>query len=195
MAKRGRPSKPAGLNERQGNPGHRKAKPPPAPLPIPDPVEEDRGPLAAPKWLSRTAATVWRELAPTLRQRRLLQDADVTAFGRYCDWLARYVALARKTTGNVVEKSKSKKALMASRVDRAITAMLAIDKTLSHYEDRFGMNPRERMAIYEKMMARPVGRPPSLPRPGNDDAPAAPAAKPATSASPIGFLRRGALSN
>jgi P27 family predicted phage terminase small subunit len=156
---RGRPPKSEALRRAQGLRQHRKkagkeSKPaevesiPPAAIEAPSRV-------AVPAWLSEGARKAWRHASPPLMRQGLLTDADSIAFGRYCEWLAEYEGIQsrRRRTRKVVTKTKSKHVKNMERIDKTFQALMMLDKRLSEYEDRFGMNPRERLAILAKMAA------------------------------------------
>lgn len=167
------------LRRAQGSRHHRKTKkktarhvPPaaaiePAPAPAPPVLDEDRqSRVDPPAWLSAKSKTIWRIAAPVIVRQGLLRDTDAIAFGRYCDWLGQYLELQKGSRRRkVVTETKSKHVKM-QRMDKSFQALQMVDKTLRDYEDRFGMNPRERLAIMKALAesnTRPPGAPPAKP--------------------------------
>lgn len=150
----------------------------------------------APAWLSIEARKVWREISPGLMRHRLLVDVDSIAFGRYCEWLVQYVKLTRATRrGKVVREPKNAKAKgggdRIQRLDKTFQALTIVDKRLLDLEDRFGMNPRERIAIMAKLAGGSghVPQPPAPPPEVESATPGArPIAPPKAPSSPVGFL-------
>lgn len=53
------------------------------------------GEVVAPEYLSPEARAHWDRLAPSVVAMKTLTVVDVDAFGRYCELLARYVALKK----------------------------------------------------------------------------------------------------
>lgn len=178
------------LDDLTGNQGHRE-KPKPAPVAVPAdlPMKGDDAPDqwlgGAPKFLQGEARAIWDRASPIMVRLNLLQSPDSIAFARYCQWLARFVAL-EKSGGKrrVVETTKSR-AVKMERLDKTFQALTIIDKRLMDYEDRFGMNPRERQSILEKL-ATGAGRPPQQPQPPADR-PTMPTET--ATRSPVGFLQ------
>ena len=187
---RGPRRKPKELEAIQGNPGRRgKNRKPPALVPV-DPVATEReGPsLVAPSWLSVDQRAIWKQVAPSVQRRSLLQPPDAVAFGRYCQWLARYVRLEAATRKADVVKTTTSKHVDMDRLDKSFQALLMIDKRCEAYEDRFGMNPRERLAILAKLAGdSPMRVKEAAADRGADSAGAAPVA------SPVGILGRRSL--
>lgn len=87
-----RPSKPTNLKIVTGNPGKRGLN---KQEPDPDYLND----LVAPAFLSHAAKQVWDEVAPTLRQSRLLTVVDVPVLSMLCESLAEY----RRATVNCDE--------------------------------------------------------------------------------------------
>jgi P27 family predicted phage terminase small subunit len=105
----------------------------------------------APKWLKGDGLKVFQRMAPMLRGMKLLTDADVPAFARYCTHYARWLDLQKrlKKGGDIYEiETASGKVL---RAHPAFTMADRLDRMMLAFEDRFGLNPAERQRI---MMAR-----------------------------------------
>lgn len=195
----GRPRKSEALRQAQGLRSHKRKKPatpaaaPAAAIDTPPMVAlEPPARVPAPEWLSTGARKLWGDLAQPLMRRGLLQDADATAFGRYLEWLREYLAMqAARKRGKVVTTTNSRYAKKMQRIDKHFQALMLIDKRLSDFEDRFGMNPRERLAIMAKLAAGAHHPPPAPPpaRAADTGEPGSgPVVGPSLPSSPVGFL-------
>lgn len=165
----GRKPKSPELRAAQGLRSHKAKKPPAAAVApvVSDQVPEKAESVVPPAWLSPTARKIWRYAAPALLRRGLLTDADAIGFARYCEWLREYLAIqrSRKSNRKVVSTTKSKHTKNMQRIDKSFQALTIVDKQLLYYEDRLGMNPRERLAIMSKMALGVQHPPPAPPRP------------------------------
>jgi phage terminase small subunit len=143
----------------------------------------------APDYLSEDARRVWDLASPALKAVQLLGEPDRIAFARYCGWLAEFWTLDRGRKGKAVTTTKSR-AVKMQRLDRGFQARLMLDKRLMEYEDRFGMNPEARQAIFAKLAAgyQPANKA-TQPGPGPL---AGGTAEPKKPAGPIGFLKTSA---
>jgi P27 family predicted phage terminase small subunit len=195
---RGRKPKPPGLDALQGNPSKRAPKDlkdARQDRPVAPPVDRKRSHVAPPKWLAADARAIWAIVAPELQRMQFLGAADAIAFGRYCQWLARYLELEKATRKAKVVKTTRSRAVTMERIAKSFQVLTVIDKQLRDYEDRFGMNPRERTAIFGRL----AGNYSPAPRgSGEDPAPKppekagdVPVVTPRAPASPIGFLSGG----
>lgn len=100
-----------------------------------------------PKWLVGEGRKVWDRLSPTLRAVKLLSDADVPAFARYCRHFARWIDLQQRLDkhGDIYEiETASGK---VRRADPAFMMADRLDRMMLAFEDRFGLNPAERQRI------------------------------------------------
>jgi P27 family predicted phage terminase small subunit len=145
----------------------------------------------APAWLKAEGLRIFERMAPLLRSMKLLTEADVPAFARYCRHYARWLDLQKRLDkeGDIYEiETASGK---VRRADPAFTMADRLDRMMLAFEDRFGLNPAERQRI---MAARAnTGATGDLfgggkePRP---DDPAATATQPAEKIEgPIGLLQ------
>jgi P27 family predicted phage terminase small subunit len=78
---------PTALKQAAGNPGRRElndGEPSPPP-----------GEITPPDWLTTEGREYWTRGAPIVKSMRTLTTADVNAFARYCNALARYVKLTK----------------------------------------------------------------------------------------------------
>jgi P27 family predicted phage terminase small subunit len=148
----------------------------------------------APAWLKGEGLKIFQRMAPLLRTMKLLTEADVPAFARYCKHYSRWLELQKRLDkeGDIYEiETASGK---VRRADPAFTMADRLDRMMLAFEDRFGLNPAERQRI---MAARAnTGTPGDLfggasgkePERRPDD-PAAPPAEPAQPIEgPIGLL-------
>jgi len=168
-----------------GNTGHRKKALLVDPVDAPPLIPLDAGPIGdAPDFLSAKQAALWRKVAPTLQTLRLLQAPDSLAFGRYIGWLLRFIELEKANRRTKTVEKTAAKAGKMDRLDKGFQALLMIDKRLQEYEDRFGMNPRERQALMARLAGAPGAQPPAPPERPKDGA-----ELPRVENSPIGGLR------
>lgn len=188
---RGRRPEPAVVRE-QKEPVRSPHRPRPA---LPEAAAAPGG-LVPPKWLKGEAKRIFERRAPVLRAAKLLAEADVDAFARYCKHFERWIGYQKRLDkeGDIYEiKTASGK---VRRADPAFTMADRLDRMMLAFEDRFGLNPAERQRI---MIARAntgvsgdlFGTPaaPAAPPTKRPDDPAAEATQPAEpSESPVGFL-------
>jgi P27 family predicted phage terminase small subunit len=147
----------------------------------------------APKWLKDEGLKVWNRLAPMLRAMKLLTDADVPAFARYCKHYARWLSLQKRLDkgGDIYEIVTASGTVR--RADPAFLMADRLDRMLLAFEDRFGLNPAERQRIFVARANTGAGDLFSNPakdqterRPSDPAAEATPAAE--TIQGPIGLL-------
>ncbi len=159
--------------------------------PAPPEIAQASGGLQPPVWLKKEGLKIWNRLAPTLRAAKLLTQADVETFGRYCRNFARWLKMQKEVDkeGEAYESESQWGKL--KRVNPSFLIADRIERQLLAAEDRFGLNPAERQRIF---IARAAGAPadlfaPQLPaeKPSGD-----PAAQPTPPAEPeqgpVGFL-------
>lgn len=146
----------------------------------------------APVWLKKDGLTVWNRLAPTLRQAKLLTDADAETFGRYCRNFARWLKMQRAIDreGEAYESESQWGKL--KRVNPSFLIADRLERQLLAAEDRFGLNPAERQRIFAARAQTGVSgdlfsqEKPAERRPGDPATQPTPAAEPIES--PIGLL-------
>ena len=149
---------------------------------------------APPKWLTGEGLKVWTRLAPTLRMAKLLTDADVLAFARYCKHFDRWIALQKRLDkqGDIYEIETASGTVR--RADPAFVMADRLDRMMLALEDRFGLNPAERQRIFAAraqgggagdLFTSPSGKENER-RPGDPAAQPTPAAEPTKG--PIGLL-------
>lgn len=182
------------LRALKGDPGHATKPKRLPPLPVaPELKMHDKATLLGgpPSFLTGAARRMWDAASPIMIRLNLLQSPDAIAFARYCQWLDRYVTLEKTTRKKKpVEVTKSREVTM-ERVGKTFTVLTVIDKRLMDYEDRFGMNPRERQAILAKL-ATGASAPPQQAQPPTapgESVPAPVALPPGQGRGPVGFLR------
>lgn len=116
------------------------------------------GVVRPPTWLKGEGRQVWNRLAPTLRQVKLLSDADTATFGRYCRNFARWLKMQRtlddegetyetETYGHAEGAAETPRGKL-KRVNPAFMVADRIERQLLAAEDRFGLNPAERQRIF-----------------------------------------------
>lgn len=150
---------------------------------------------AAPSWLKKDGLQIWNRLSPILRSAKLLTDADLPAFSRYCRNYARWLKMQREMDrlGESYETDGQ-----FGKMKRVNPAFLISDRTermLLAFEDRFGLNPAERQRIFVARAQTGVSgdlfssSQPSKPSDRRDGDPAAdPTAPAAPEQGPVGFL-------
>jgi P27 family predicted phage terminase small subunit len=149
-----------------------------------------------PKWLKGEARRIFDRRAPALRAAKLLTEADVDAFARYCKHYERWIGYQKRLDkeGDIYEIVTASGTVR--RADPAFIMADRLDRMMLAFEDRFGLNPAERQRI---MIARAntgvsgdlfaMPSVPAVPPSKRPDDPAADAAKPAEpTESPVGFL-------
>jgi P27 family predicted phage terminase small subunit len=104
--------------------------------------------LQPPKWLKQEALGIWKRLAPPLRASKLLAQADVEAFARYCRNFARWLKMQKDLDkeGEAYESEGQWGKL--KRVNPSFLIADRIERQLLAAEDRFGLNPAERQRIF-----------------------------------------------
>lgn len=147
-----------------------------------------------PKWLKGEGLKIFERRAPSLRAAKLLTEADVETFARYCRNFARWLKMQKEIDkeGEAYESESQWGKL--KRVNPAFLIADRLERQLLAAEDRFGLNPAERQRI---MIARAntgvsgdlFGAPTAAPSAKRPDDPAAEPMQPAEPAeSPVGFL-------
>lgn len=146
MGRRGPKPQPAGVREQKAPVRSKQRK-----TQLAQPGAPSSGAGDAPTWLKGDGLKIFQRMAPMLRGMKLLTDADVPAFSRYCTHYARWLDLQKrlKKGGDIYEiETASGKVL---RAHPAFTMADRLDRMMLAFEDRFGLNPAERQRI---MMAR-----------------------------------------
>ena len=184
---KGRKPKPAEVREAQGNPGRR---------PLSSAAHDLPGlKSTAPKTLPIAARRIWEDLAPELGRMKLLRSTDFGAFARYCEHLARWVALTKDLRKNGETYVTASAHGTMERIRPAFMVRDRLEARMESLEDRFGLSPMARQQLLQRLAMAP----PPAPQPGlfGDDqqpgaaAPDAPAASPPPS--PVGLLNRSRL--
>lgn len=108
--------------------------------PEPDLVED----LAAPAHLEARSRAVWDELAPMLRELKVLTVADLVALEILCDALADY-RYARKQRGDRFVGTSPKTG--AQMLDQWLVASGMAAKRAEDFMSKFGMDPVSRARV------------------------------------------------
>jgi len=132
----GRPPKPSALKLVTGNPGKRALN---GSEPEPELVLD----IEPPARLAERSKAVWREVAPMLRQIKVLTIADLLALEMLCDAVADY-RHAREKTGDDFVTWSSKGSQMVSQW---LVAQQMSRKSAESLMSRFGMDPVSRSRI------------------------------------------------
>ena len=143
MGMRGPAPKPAEVAEMQGNPGHR-------PLTRTSDATPTIG-LDAPDWLTGAGLDIWSAIVPKLQTLRFVRDTDRHLLARYCDYLARWIALKGKVDqeGEAYETVSNHGQMM--RQNPHFRAMLQVEEKLMAAEDRLGLSPSARQQLLRAM--------------------------------------------
>lgn len=150
---RGRKSQPAEVKEAKGNPGRR----PTGAVSTADVPELSGG---APAHLTTEGKKIWRDLAPQLRQTKLIRQTDRLALARYCDTLADYWKVTRelRTKKHVYEAERVDGGKML-RVNPLFMVQDRLARRLDTMEDRFGLTPRARQELFYRLAQAPAAPP------------------------------------
>jgi P27 family predicted phage terminase small subunit len=176
----------------QGFPGHRKPKTQ-AEMAAIGRDDELSTPVSRlpspPEWMTEPGRVVWEAVGADLVHRHILKPSDLGTLARYCDYVVMWNGLRAeligrggklKTTYEITTAAGSKMKVP----NPAFAQFMRLDKLLTGYEDRFGLNPQSRTALLTRLAN--IGQAP--PRAGagvGDDAGAEP-----RSGSPLGILNR-----
>ncbi len=140
-----RPAKPTALKLIQGNKGKRA-------LNKSEPDPEYLNDLTAPDYLSSSAAKVWDEVVPNLRQAFMLTKVDVPMLGMGCTAIAQYRTAARKADEGLI-KSKMVKDEEGVAVETGehvnpwlIVQSMSFKQAMAVFQ-QFGMSPAARTRI------------------------------------------------
>jgi P27 family predicted phage terminase small subunit len=155
---------------------------------------------APPPSLKGEGRKVWDRLAATLRQAKLLTDADAPAFARYCRntalWeemrsLAQREGIIYETETYLFDDGKDggetrpARANKLKRIHPAFVIADRLERQLLAIEDRFGMNPAERQRIFAARAQTGVSGDLFAAVDAGERRPGDPAAEPAKPAEPI----------
>lgn len=157
---RGPKKTPAAIAAAKGNPSRRRV--------VKDPAAEGAtgsalagqvkiAGVAPPTWLDGEARNIWDMHAPIMHQLKLLTDADINAFGRYCQNMASWIAARKDLLENGMTYEVTSAHGSWIRKNPAFDQMHALEIDLQRAEDRFGMNPAERQRIFSARAAGATG--------------------------------------
>lgn len=146
------------------------------------------GKVRPPKWLkrSRKATEIWNDVLPQLLQLNLATQLDALALGRYCRYVAEWIAadLTVQKEGTWYD-TKGTNGEPTKKRHPAWQACQDIEKMLRETEAAFGMRPDARYKIMRDQAASHG----LLPLFGDDDGERAPAARePAPEEDALGVL-------
>lgn len=102
---------------------------------------------APPSWLKKEGLAVWNRLAPTLRQAKLLTDADAATFARYCRNFALWLKMRKQMDDEGEHYESESQHGKLKRIHPAFAIADRVERQLLAAEDRFGLNPAERQRI------------------------------------------------
>jgi len=130
-----RPPKPTHLKLVEGNRGKRA-------IPSHEPAPAFLNNLGAPEWLPDDVKKVWDEIAPKLRQTKVLTEIDIPALEAGCIAIAKYRAITLKLGNdftNETEKGSSLNQLM-------IAQSMMFKQSMAIFQ-QFGMTPSARVRL------------------------------------------------
>ncbi len=142
---RGRNPKPTQLKVIEGNRGKRGLNPA-----EPDPTYLND--LTPPAWLSDAAKDVWNEVAPKLRDARLLTEIDVDTLAFGCDAMAHYRQAAQRigcdlVSAKLIESESGQAQYVGEHVNPwLIVQSMAFKKAMAVFQ-QFGMSPAARTRV------------------------------------------------
>lgn len=170
---RGNKGQPAAIRAAKGNPGKRGGK-------IPAAAEAQPAlKLAAPGKLTDAGKVIWRDLAPKLKKINLLRETDLPSFTRYCDTLSEYWKVTRELRRkNYTYEAETTVGGKLLRLNPLFMVQSRLARLLDSLEDRFGLTPRARQEVLQRMAQSQLGLP--FDKPADD--------KPAAASDPTGFL-------
>jgi len=140
-----------------GNPGRRKSKAATVATPkrAVKPVDATLPAMLKAREFS-AARGVWERIAPELIRSNIMAPTDFEAFARYCvhvaDWIDLSKTIQKEGRTQVVKTTAGDDMV---RLHPAVKARELAEKRMIDLEDRFGLNPRYRMAIMRDMNALP----------------------------------------
>lgn len=140
----GRPPKPTNLKVIEGNKGKRGTN-----KQEPDPTYLND--LTPPSWLSSAAAEVWNEVAPQLRNARLLTEVDVQLLAMGCVSIAQYRQAVRRCGEDLV---KSKMVMPESGEGDPV----AVGEHINPWAIVQSMSFKQAMAVFQQFGMSPAAR-------------------------------------
>ena len=165
---RGRKPDPAAVRKAKGNPGKRPIGGDPAPAATGD-SDVGANTIAAPSWLEGDAREIWNTHAPIQQRLKLLSEADINAFGRYCQMFQMWIDcnLDIKKNGTTYQVKSNHGEWL--RPNPSFMMMKSLNQELIKIEDRFGMSPAERQRIFASRAGSGSRAPGELPFPGESN--------------------------
>jgi P27 family predicted phage terminase small subunit len=160
MGLRGPPKKPTELKLLQGNPGKH-------PLPLNEPKPKKVLGVKPLKWLTKDAREIWNKETKKLEPLGLLTEIDLNAFGRYCDFLAKWLKVkARLDAVNAYyypiyqEQTPAEIVANAPKVVKRLAVLPEVQMynhfalMLNRLEREFGLTPAARAGLEIKPSMR-----------------------------------------
>ncbi|WDI31603.1 phage terminase small subunit P27 family [Hyphococcus flavus] len=148
MAKRGPTPQPAAIKEAKGTSRRPIGKDPIAA------VADQKAKVTKPSWMAKKkGGEIWDRLAPKLIRLKLLSDADVDTFARYCRNYQRWLDVNKFLDDNGTHYETE---TGYDRIRSAMMISLRLEPVLERTEDRFGLNPAERQRIFAARAAQGV---------------------------------------
>lgn len=124
------PRKPSELRRAEGNRGHR---------PIPKDEPSPKGAAVCPKSLSKDAKSVWKRLAPQLKEMGVLTAIDTDVLGRYCEVWVQW----REATDAIVGQGMT----LDGRSRAVVKIARDAGAEMTRLETLLGMSPSSRASL------------------------------------------------
>lgn len=127
---------------------------------------------AVPHQLTPEGRDVWARIVPPLKRAGRIKSTDLEAITRYCDMVGSYWKMSKQiadegSTMLVPTVAKDDKGAGAMwRRHPLLSERRAMAKALEGLEDRFGMSPRARAELVNRMLGRAPVAPGELPLEG-----------------------------
>lgn len=148
---RGRRALPDEIKALKGNPGKRKL--------VLNQAEEKAGPIKAPDYVSGVdEKKIFARVSDELSRVRFVKATDADALGRWCVYMAKWVAIKKRLAlskkNDVYYETASKHGKML-RVHPLFASLFKIEQHLMALEDRIGLNPTSRQSILRGIINAP----------------------------------------
>ena len=107
---------------------------------------------AAPRWakLDGEAADIWSDIYPKLRKMNFVRSQDLGPLARYCKNVVRWLRLDANVEENGETYWTESRHGKLQRINPDLNALLRVEKSLTDFEDRFGIGPQARLSILSK---------------------------------------------
>lgn len=186
---RGRPRKPAELQEAQGFPGRRKGKTKAIIEAQPDPPLTPDAGVPPPADLDAAGRDKWHELYAMLTRMMVLKPSDLDTLHLYCCAWSDWLIIRKRLRGRYVRKTKSAHVEMERRNPLA-AELEKKRRELSELGRDLGLTPATRLAMASRLadVSKP-GKGRYAARDGQTQGQTGAPGQPARPASPIGILK------